>query len=155
MATHSSVLAWRIPENGGGWWAAVYGVVQSRTQLKRLSSSNSSRALKNAIGLFLIALLRHNLHTIKFIYLKPTVQRVQYIQRTCNHNYLEHFGSHIKTPHSQAVTPHFFPLFPPQLGPGQPPFYFLSVSLLLFDTSYMKSYNMLFFIILLFSIIFS
>ena len=39
MATHSSVLAWRIPGTG---WAAVYGVVQSRTQLKRLSSSSSS-----------------------------------------------------------------------------------------------------------------
>ena len=28
--------------DGGAWWAAVYGVTQSRTQLKRLSSSNSS-----------------------------------------------------------------------------------------------------------------
>ena len=37
MATHSSVLAWRIPGR-----AAVYGVTQSRTQLKRLSSSSSS-----------------------------------------------------------------------------------------------------------------
>ena len=83
MATHSSVLAWRIPgtgepgwlpsigshrvghdlacyiygegngtplqysclENpmdGGAWWAAVYGVTQSWTRLKRLSSSSSS-----------------------------------------------------------------------------------------------------------------
>ena len=25
--------------DGGAWWAAVYGVAQSRTQLKRLSSS--------------------------------------------------------------------------------------------------------------------
>ena len=33
MATHSSVLAWRIPD-GGAWWAAVYGVTQSWTQLK-------------------------------------------------------------------------------------------------------------------------
>ena len=40
MATHSSVLAWRIP--GGAWWASVYGVAQSRTQLKQLSSSSSS-----------------------------------------------------------------------------------------------------------------
>ena len=31
MATHSSVLAWRIPEDGGAWWAAIYGVTQSRT----------------------------------------------------------------------------------------------------------------------------
>ena len=26
----------------GAWWAAVYGVAQSRTRLKRLSSSSSS-----------------------------------------------------------------------------------------------------------------
>ena len=44
MATHSSVLAWRIPGTGGGaWWAAVYGVAQGRTRLKRLSSSSSSK----------------------------------------------------------------------------------------------------------------
>ena len=42
MATHSSVLAWRIPGTGGAWWAAIYGVAQSWTQLKRLSSSSSS-----------------------------------------------------------------------------------------------------------------
>ena len=43
MATHSSVLAWRIPGTGAAWWAAVYGVAQSQTQLTRLSSSSSSR----------------------------------------------------------------------------------------------------------------
>ena len=37
MATHSRVLAWRIPQTGE---PAVYGVAQSRTQLKRLSSSS-------------------------------------------------------------------------------------------------------------------
>ena len=30
------------PRDEGAWWAAIYGVTQSRTQLKRLSSSNSS-----------------------------------------------------------------------------------------------------------------
>ena len=30
------------PRDGGAWWAAVYGVAQSRTQLKRLSSNSSS-----------------------------------------------------------------------------------------------------------------
>ena len=39
IATHSSVLAWRIP-GMGAWWAAIYGVAQSRTRLKRLSSSS-------------------------------------------------------------------------------------------------------------------
>ena len=30
------------PKDGGAWWAAVYGVTQSRTRLKWLSSSSSS-----------------------------------------------------------------------------------------------------------------
>ena len=29
------------PRDGGAWWVAVYGVSQSRTRLKRLSSSSS------------------------------------------------------------------------------------------------------------------
>ena len=29
------------PRDGGAWWAAIYGVTQSQTQLKRLSSSSS------------------------------------------------------------------------------------------------------------------
>ena len=28
------------PRDGGAWWAAIYGVAQSRTQLKQLSSSS-------------------------------------------------------------------------------------------------------------------
>ena len=39
MSTHSSVLAWRIPGTGA-WWAAIYGVAQSWTRLKRLSGSS-------------------------------------------------------------------------------------------------------------------
>ena len=41
MATHS--LQCSCLENlmdGGAWWAAVYGVAQSRTRLKGLSSSS-------------------------------------------------------------------------------------------------------------------
>ena len=30
------------PRDGGAWWAAVYGVAQSLTRLKRLSSNSSS-----------------------------------------------------------------------------------------------------------------
>ena len=33
IATHSSVLAWRIPTDRGAWWATVHGVTESRTQL--------------------------------------------------------------------------------------------------------------------------
>ena len=38
MATHSSVLAWRIPGTGEPGGLPIYGVAQSRTRLKRLSS---------------------------------------------------------------------------------------------------------------------
>jgi len=30
------------PRDGGAWWAAIYGVAQSQTRLKRLSSSSSN-----------------------------------------------------------------------------------------------------------------
>ena len=33
MATHSSILAWRIPMDKGTWWATVPGVSKSRTRL--------------------------------------------------------------------------------------------------------------------------
>ena len=29
MATHSSILAWRIPMDRGAWWATVHGVAES------------------------------------------------------------------------------------------------------------------------------
>ena len=35
------------PRDGGAWWAAVYGVTQSQTRLKRLSSSSSSSSEYN------------------------------------------------------------------------------------------------------------
>ena len=33
MATHSSILAWRIPMDRGACWAIVHGVAKSQTQL--------------------------------------------------------------------------------------------------------------------------
>ena len=39
------------PRDGGAWWAAVYGVAQSWTQLKRLSSSSSSEEKVSSIRL--------------------------------------------------------------------------------------------------------
>ena len=33
MATHSSILAWRIPVDRGAWGATVHGVAKSQTQL--------------------------------------------------------------------------------------------------------------------------
>ena len=31
MATHSSILAWRVPTDRGAWWATVPGVAKSLT----------------------------------------------------------------------------------------------------------------------------
>ena len=41
MATHSSILAWRIPMDKGAWRATVHDFTQSQTRLKRLSSSSN------------------------------------------------------------------------------------------------------------------
>ena len=57
MTTYSSVLAWRIPGMGGAWWAAVYGVAQSRTRLKRLSSSSATWEANSIHGHQLIFLV--------------------------------------------------------------------------------------------------
>ena len=42
MATHSSILAWRIPMDRGAWQATVHGVTKSQT---RLSDSVQHRDL--------------------------------------------------------------------------------------------------------------
>ena len=42
------------PRDGGAWWAAVYGVAQSRTRLRRLCSSSSSSSRYSLCHLVLI-----------------------------------------------------------------------------------------------------
>ena len=39
------------PRDDGAWWAAIYGVAQSQTRLKRLSSSSSSSRIRITNGL--------------------------------------------------------------------------------------------------------
>jgi len=34
MATHSNILAWRIPWTRGDWWATVHAITKSQTQLQ-------------------------------------------------------------------------------------------------------------------------
>ena len=52
------------PRDGGAWGAALYGVAQSRTQLKQLSSSSSSRK-----GLWRVPRRNENLHPHKIFYM--------------------------------------------------------------------------------------
>ena len=51
------------PRDGGAWWAAVYGVAQSQTRLKRLSRSSSS-------SMFLLCLLSGGFFFVFFFYHK-------------------------------------------------------------------------------------
>ena len=39
------------PRDGAAWWAAISGVAQSQTQLKRLSSSSSSSSIVEGVSL--------------------------------------------------------------------------------------------------------
>ena len=41
------------PRDGGAWWAAVYGIPQSRTQLTQLSSSSSIKCINWYISTFI------------------------------------------------------------------------------------------------------
>ena len=41
------------PSDGGAWWAAVYGVTQSRTRLKQLGRSSSSKVWNKEIHMVL------------------------------------------------------------------------------------------------------
>ena len=51
MAPHSSSCL-ENPMDGGAWWAAVYGVAQSRTRLKRLSRSSKQICIAQDTILF-------------------------------------------------------------------------------------------------------
>ena len=48
MATHSSILTWRIPMDRGDWWATAHRVAKSQTGLKRLST----QAFVNTVYVF-------------------------------------------------------------------------------------------------------
>ena len=44
MATHSCILAWRIPRDGGAWQATIHGLAERPTPLKRLERAQETRA---------------------------------------------------------------------------------------------------------------
>ena len=43
MASHSDILAWRIPMDRGAWQATVHKVAKNRTRLKQLSMHATGR----------------------------------------------------------------------------------------------------------------
>ena len=54
------------PVDGGAWWAAVYGVAQSQTRLKRLSSSSNKTQLNTPNISFKLLVLSFSL-SISFL----------------------------------------------------------------------------------------
>ena len=98
------------PMDGGAWWAAVYGVTQSRTRLKRLSSSSSSSSSTRSktINYF------NSITEIQFAYHKIYLVNSQIqcflVSQSCNyHNYLIQniLITPKKTPCRLAITPNF------------------------------------------------
>ena len=68
------------PRDGGAWWAAVSGVAQSSTRLKRLSSNSSSRETKTdvhtktCIGMITAAIVTINYkqsHVLQRMHIHP------------------------------------------------------------------------------------
>ena len=39
MATHSSILAWRIPMGRGAWWATVHGLAKASDMAEQLKTT--------------------------------------------------------------------------------------------------------------------
>ena len=50
MAPRSSTLAWKNPRDGGAWWAAVYGIAQTQTQLSDFTFAFHFPALEKAVA---------------------------------------------------------------------------------------------------------
>ena len=50
MATHSSYSCLENPMDGGAWWAAMYGVTQSRTQLSDFTFTFHFHALEKEMA---------------------------------------------------------------------------------------------------------
>ena len=51
MATHCSILAWKIPWKGGAWQATVHGVAKSQTRLSMHAHHRHQRGVKHPTSL--------------------------------------------------------------------------------------------------------
>ena len=84
MATHSSILAWRIPMDRGAWWATVHGVAKSQTQLSDQNTHTHTHTPHSKVRepgslprfLTLSHFLKH--HTCCPLQVPPDSRRLQY-----------------------------------------------------------------------------
>ena len=56
MATHSSILAWRIQRDRGAWYAIVHGFAKSRTRLSNFTFTFHFHALEKEMATHLSVL---------------------------------------------------------------------------------------------------
>ena len=74
------------PRDGGAWWAAAYGVAQSRTRLKRLSSSSSSSVtVFNAAELYTLLVKMVNFMLYVFTTIKRRDSKLALLINSLNH----------------------------------------------------------------------
>ena len=66
MATHSSILAWRIPMDRVAWQATVHGVTKSRARLKWLSTCIHTHTHTHSIYIFIY--IYKDTHTTESLY---------------------------------------------------------------------------------------
>ena len=84
------------PRDGEAWWAAIYGVAQSRTQLKRLSSSSSSNQLFSLLLIKLISSTPSSLSllTIRFQGMMPgSIHRSSHLKQAWAAGKIRSFGN--------------------------------------------------------------
>ena len=66
------------PRDGGAWWAAVYGVTQSRTRLKRLNSSSPQRTDDSCeVGTWVSGGIRVGLRPLTFSFVPSPLPYMQ------------------------------------------------------------------------------
>ena len=46
MATHSSILSWRVPKDRGAWWATVHWVAKSWTRMRDSAQHSTEKELE-------------------------------------------------------------------------------------------------------------
>ena len=88
------------PRDGEAWWAAVYGVAQSRTWLKRLSSSSSSSSRYMKRCSMSLIIRKMQIKTILRYHLTPVKMAI--IKKSTNNKWLEGVWSQGKREPSHA-----------------------------------------------------
>ena len=64
IATHSSILAWRIPMDRGAWWTMVHGVAKNRALLTDLADTHMQEVFYICVPSLFISLYIGVLHRI-------------------------------------------------------------------------------------------